>query len=79
MAGNQAPPVLTKDFKDPFNAGQMVGMLVMLTFIENNKGIPAEALEKLRWTCADNAAIFLDKPAEDIFLMINRLVKDIHI
>lgn len=79
MAGNQVPQALAKDFKDPFNAGQMIGMLVMLTFIENNKGIPAEALEKLRWTCANNAEIFLDKPAEDIFLMIDNLVKDINI
>lgn len=68
-----------KDFKDPFSAGQMVGMLVMLTFIENNNGIPTEALEKLKWVCASNASVFLDKPTEDVFLIIDNLVKDIQI
>ena len=68
-----------KDFKDPFNAGQMIGMLVMLTFLENNDGIPEEAIDKLRWTCATNASVFMDKPAEDIFLMIDNIVKDIKI
>lgn len=68
-----------KDFKDPFNAGQMVGMLVMLTFLENNQNIPPAALDKLRWTCATNAEAFLEKPAEDIFMLIDNLVKDIQI
>ena len=67
------------DFIDPFNAGQMVGMLVMVSFLEKNKGIPDEALDKLKWTCAENASIYLDKPTEDVFLFINNLVKDIRI
>lgn len=67
----------TKDFMDPFNAGQMVGMLVMLTFIEKNKGIPVSALEKLKQVCALNVEQFLDKPSEDIHLMVDGLVKEI--
>ena len=66
----------TKDFKDPFNAGQMVGMLVMIAFLEEHDRIPVEQIEKLKWVCADNASIFLDKPTEDVFLMINNIVKD---
>lgn len=68
-----------KDFKDPFAAGQMVGMLVMIQFLEKNQGIPQEALDNLRWTCANNAGIFMEKPAEDVFLLIDNLVKDIQI
>lgn len=65
------------DFKDPFNAGQMVGMLVMLTFIEQHNGIPADALEKIKEACANNAQTFLQKPTEDIYLMIDNLVAEI--
>lgn len=77
MVGNQQHPVQTKDFNDPFQAGQMVGMLVMATFLERNKNITPDALEHLKWACAQNATQYLDKPAEDIFLMINGIVKEI--
>lgn len=66
-----------KDITDPFDAGQMVGMLVILTFIEKNNGIPKEMLEQLKWVTADNASAYLDKPTEDVFLMIDNLVKEI--
>lgn len=79
MDGNQALQTQAKDFNDPFNAGQMVGMLVMVTFLEKNGPIPEEALDKLKWTCANNAAVFMDKPAEDLFLFIDNIVKDIKI
>ena len=68
---------VAKDFMDPFNAGQMVGMLVMLTFIERNKGITPEAIDKIKWSCANNIEAFFAKPTEDIFLLINNMVKDI--
>ena len=65
------------DFKDPFSAGQMVGILVMLTFIEKNKGIPEPVLRQLKSVAADNIQLFFDKPSEDIFLMIDNLVNEI--
>lgn len=77
MVGNPPHLVQTKDFKDPFNAGQMIGMLVMLTFIEQNHGITEEALNKIRWICANNAQHYLEKPTEDIFLMVESIVKEI--
>lgn len=77
MDGKKLHQVNPKDFKDPFNAGQMVGMLVALTFIENQGGISAEILEKIKFVCATNAQTYLDKPTEDIFLMIDQLVKEI--
>lgn len=77
MAGNQQHQLKNSDFKDPFNAGQMVGMLVMLTFIEENGGITQDMIDQIKETCADNAQVFFDKPTEDIFLMINEMVKDI--
>jgi hypothetical protein len=54
----------------------MVGMLVMVTFLENHPGIPLDKIEDLKWVCANNAGVFLDKPAEDVFLMINNIVKE---
>lgn len=68
-----------RDYKDPFNAGQMVGMLVMLTFIENNDGIDKEVVYKLKNLAARNTEEYFQKPSEDIFLMIDNLVKEINI
>ena len=76
MGGKMPVPQNSKDFTDPFNAGQMVGMLVMITFIERHKHVTPEKVEKLKWLCADNASIFLEKPTEDVFLSIDNLVKE---
>lgn len=75
MAGKKQLPD-SKNFDDPFNAGQMVGMLVMITFLENHRGISADKIEELKWVCANNAGVFLDKPAEDVFLIIDNIVKE---
>jgi hypothetical protein len=76
MDGNQGLQTQAKDFNDPFNAGQMIGMLVMLSFLEKHPNIPREAIDKLKWTCATNAEAYMDKPAEDIHLFIENLVKE---
>lgn len=76
MAGKKLHLPNSKDFNDPFNAGQMIGMMVMLTFIETHPNIPVENLEKLKWVCANNAGIFLDKAPEDVFLVIDNIVKE---
>lgn len=65
------------DFNDPFNAGQMIGMLVMLTFIEKNGGITQEVINRVKDLAADNVQEYFDKPTEDIFLMVDNLVKEI--
>lgn len=77
MAGKPLHQAQTRDFNDPFNAGQMVGMLVMLTFIEQNNGIHADILEQIKQIAANNAQVFLQKPTEDIFLMVDNLVAEI--
>lgn len=64
-------------FNDPFSVGQLIGMLVILTFIEKNGGIPKDYLEKIKAACADRSSEFLQQPTEDIFLMVDRLVDDI--
>lgn len=74
MQVKQAEP---KDFSDPFNAGQMIGMLMMVTFLQKNPTIPSEAVEQLKWACANNVQDFFQKPSEDIFLMVNGLVNEI--
>ncbi len=66
-----------KDFSDPFNAGQMIGMLMMITFLEKNPRIPKGGVEELKWACANNVQSFFGKPSEDIFLMVNGLVNEI--
>ncbi len=57
----------------------MVGMLVALTFIEQNDGIDASLLEKLKKVSADSVQEYFEKPTEDIFLMIDNIVKEIKI
>jgi len=78
MAGKKLVPQNSRDFDDPFNVGQMIGMLVLLTFIEERKTIPADHLEKLKRVCADNASAYMEQPTEDIFLMIDNLVKEMN-
>lgn len=67
----------TKDFSDPFNSGQMIGMLMMLTFLEKNPNIPPQGVSQLKWACANNVAPFFDKAPEDIFLMVDGLINEI--
>lgn len=67
------------NFNDPFVAGQMVGMLVMLMFIEQNDGIPDDVLQQLKQVTANNVQEFFQKPAEDIFLMIDNIISEIQI
>lgn len=78
MAGKPLVHQLSnQDQIDPFQAGQMVGMLVILTFIEKNDGISGEALDQIKWACANNVQNYLQKPSEDIFLMVNNIVNEI--
>lgn len=77
MAGNKLHQASNIDFTDPFIAGQMVGMLVILTHIENSRGISDESLQKIKRIAANNAEQYLQKPTEDIFLMVEDMVKDI--
>lgn len=65
------------DFTDPFSAGQMVGMLVILTSIERNNGIDEEVLYKIKQQAADNVQEYFKKPSEDIFLMIDNMISEI--
>ena len=67
----------SKDETDPFVIGQIVGMLVILTFIENNNGINKELLFQLKRVCAEKTSQALAKPAEDIHLMAEELAKNI--
>lgn len=65
------------DFKDPFAAGQLIGMLVMITFIEKNPDASEDMYLQIRSTVANNLQEFLGKPAEDINLMIDSIVSEI--
>lgn len=75
MGGNQQRQ--KKNYNDPFQAGQMVGMLVILCFLEKNGGISPEALQRLKILTATNVEEFLDRPVEDIFLMVDNMIQDI--
>lgn len=72
----QLPRLPRESSVDPFDAGQMVGMLVVLKFVERNRGIPVAILEELMSVTADNLQEYFDKPSEDIHLMIENLTKD---
>lgn len=64
------------DFNNPFNAGQMMGIITVLMFIENSGGISDDTLQRVKQTCADNLSIFLKNPSEDILMMIDNVVKE---
>lgn len=66
------------EYKDPFNAGQMVGMLVILSIIEKNGGIDQILINKIKLVSAENASEYFCRPAEDVCLMIDNLVKGIN-
>lgn len=66
-------------YKDPFSAGQMVGMLVVLTSIEKNGGISQEVIDRLKMASADSVQEYFNKPTEDIFLMVDKLVEEINL
>lgn len=68
-----------KDFSDPFNAGQMVGMLVVLAFIEKNGGIDKDLLQDLKTVAAENSEVYLNMPTEDVFLLIDKVVSEINL
>jgi hypothetical protein len=70
------PKIKDEDFKDPFAAGQMVGMLIMLTFIEQKNGIPKQMLYDLKDIAASKAQIYFEIPTEDVHLMVDKLVKE---
>lgn len=74
MVGNQQPPK-----PDPFQVGQYVGMMVILTFIENNNGINKDFLAQLKAACAEQSAEAMDQPTEDVYLMVDELVKKIKV
>lgn len=73
-------PQQTPNYKDPFTAGQMVGMLVMIQFIQDrDQDVPDEVLERLKMISATNIEEYFEKPTEDILLMIDNIVKEIKV
>lgn len=68
---------IAANLNDPFSVGQLVGMMVILTYIEENDGIPKDFLDQLKNSCAEKSADYLERPAEDVFLLVDNLVKDI--
>lgn len=52
-------------------------MTVVLSFIEKNNGMPKEMLNTLKATCVKKSAEGLDKPEEDVYLIIDDLVNKI--
>lgn len=66
----------SKDLTDPFNAGQMLGIITTLMFLEKEKHIPEDMLQKIKHQSAKNLEEYLQKPSEDILLMVNDIIKD---
>jgi hypothetical protein len=77
MAGKAQLQLQNKDYNDPFNAGQMVGMMVMVMFIEKNGGITSDIIDQIKRTCAENVEAFFNKPTEDVLLMVDNMVEEI--
>lgn len=52
-------------------------MSVMLSYIERNNGIDKELLYKMRDAMVEKAAESMEKPTEDVYLLIDQLVAKI--
>lgn len=52
-------------------------MSVMLSYIERNNGIDKELLYKMRDAMVEKAAESMEKPTEDVYLIIDQLVAKI--
>lgn len=77
MAGSQQPLPSSNDWMHPFNAGQMLGMLTLMVYIEKNKGISQQSIEHLKNTTVRNLEPYLNKPSEDIYLLVDSLVEEV--
>lgn len=63
-------------FNDPFAAGQLVGMMVILTFIERDGGISEDMLYQLKFKAADELQGYFNEPTEDICLKVEKIVDE---
>lgn len=70
-------PTPTTDYEH----GQMMGMLVIIQIIENSidddMGVPASVFDKIKRLAAEDLADYLDKPEEDVYLMVEEELKDL--
>lgn len=70
---------MKKNFNDPFDAGQMIGMLMMLAFIEKNGGISEDLADKIKDIAASSIEEYMEKPSEDILLMVDELMEELNL
>lgn len=78
MDGTQPPQQSKNSPKDDFSAGQLVGMLVLLKFLETHENITQTGLDNLKNITALQLEDFFEIPSEDIHLFIENLVKEIN-
>lgn len=71
------PQIPQKNFKDPFSAGQMIGMLTMLCYIQKRGRIERKELEEIMQRSASSVQEYFNKPTEDIILMVDQMTKEI--
>lgn len=66
---------------DDYGHGQMMGMLVVIQMFENAKlkdvSIREDVLENIKRLAVSDLSQYLDKPEEDVHLLINQQLKEI--
>ena len=64
-----------------YGHGQMMGMLVVIQLFENAREagtfVPESTLEKIKRIAANDLAGYLQKPEEDIFLLVQQQLKKV--
>lgn len=65
------------DFDSPFSAGQCIGLMVLLEFLERNPDTTEEFRYKLKNKAAEGARVYMKIPTEDIHLIVSDLVEEI--
>jgi len=66
---------------DDYGHGQMMGMLVVIQLFENARDagttINEKVLENIKKIAAGDLAGYLDKPEEDVYLLVETQLKEI--
>jgi hypothetical protein len=66
---------------DDYGHGQMMGMLVIIQLLENSREVnipvPSSTFETIKKIAVNDLAGYLEKPEEDIFLLVDQQLKKV--
>lgn len=55
--------------------GQMMGMLCIIRLLKLRGTVPIEVVDSIEHKAAESLSVYLDKPEEDVYLMVDNLLE----